>query len=195
VRHFEHTLRLTIHISTIFLASLLLGFRLLTISVTVTGHLRKNPKDSSAYVERISIFVKGDNKVLARAISDDKGNFEFTFTPKQEKSFDFFCYGLGIDTVLIASFKNFASDAADITFYIPGLRKRNAFGKTICPKCNKADKVYEIVYGDGIPDHFEDETKVYKPNANPKIIDGGYYAGTCIVGVAKFYCDRDRVEF
>ena len=68
-------------------------------------------------------------------------------------------------------------------------------GKTICPKCNKSDKVYKIIYSDGIPKHFEDDTKVLKPNANPNIIGGKYYAGTCIVGISKYFCDRDKVEF
>lgn len=195
MRHFKQTLRLTIYISTIFAATLLLGFRLLTNPVTITGHLKKNPKDSSAFVERVSIFVKGDIKVLAQTISDNKGNFTLTFTPKQEKSFDFYCRGLGIDTILIASFKSFESDTPDILFYIPGIRKKNPLGKTICPKCNKADKVYKIIYSDGIPDHFDDDTKVHKQNENPNIIDGEYYAGTCIVGVAKYFCNRDKVEF
>ena len=76
-----------------------------------------------------------------------------------------------------------------------GTKKGEAYSKTICPKCNKADKVYKIIYSDGIPDHFDDDTKVHKQNENPNIIDGEYYAGTCIVGVAKYFCNRDKVEF
>lgn len=90
MRHFKHTLRLTIYISTIFFTILTSGFDHLTNPITITGHLKKNPKDSSAFVEKVSIFVKDDNKVLTQTISDDKGNFTLNFTPKQEKSFDFF---------------------------------------------------------------------------------------------------------
>ena len=195
MRHFKQTLRLTIYISTIFAATLLLGFRLFTNPITITGHLKKNPKDSSGFVEWVTVFVKSDNKILAKVLTDNKGDFKLTFTPENQKSFDFYCTGVGLDTLLISSVKTFESDTPEMTFYIPGLRKKNSLGKTICPKCNKADKVYKIVYSDGIPDHFDDDTKVRKPNANPNIIDGEYYAGTCIVGVAKYFCDRDKVEF
>ena len=155
----------------------------------------KNPVDSSAYTNGIIVFVKGDNKILAKTVTNNKGDFTITFTPKNEKSFDFYCAGLGIDTLLISSVTSFESDTPEMTFYIPGIRKKTALGKTTCPKCKKADKVYKIVYSDGIPDHFDDDIKVHKQNENPNIIDGEYYAGTCIVGVAKFYCDRDKAEF
>ena len=89
----------------------------------------------------------------------------------------------------------FESDTPEMTFYIPGIRKKTIFGKIICPKCRKTDKVYKIVYSDGIPNHFANDNTVNKQNSNTKIIDGEYYAGTCIVGVAKHYCDRDKVEF
>lgn len=166
---------------------------MLTNPVHIKGHLRLNPKDTSAYVERISIFVKGDNKVLAKTFTDDKGNFELTFTPDKEKSFDFFCYGVGVDTLLVGSATKFESDTPELTFYLPALRKKNALGQVTCPKCKKADKVYKIIYGDGIPDHFDDEATSRDPNSS--IIDGQYYKGTCIVGVAKFFCDRDKIEF
>ena len=81
-----------------------------------------------------------------------------------------------------------------MTFYIPGIRKKNALGKAICLKCKKTDKVYEIIYTDGIPDHFDDNTIEYKRHLNPRIVDGAYYDG-CIVGIAKYYCDRDKVKF
>jgi hypothetical protein len=194
VRHFKQTLRLIIYISTIFAATLLLAFRLLTNPIHITGHLKKNPDDTHSKIDKISIFVKGDNKVLAQTFSDEKGNFDLTFTPKQEKSFDFFCKIIGEDTILIASYKRFESDTPEMTFYIPGIRKKNTLGKTICPKCKKTDKVYEIIYTDGIPDHFDDDTVVYKPHRNPRIVDGAYYDG-CIVGIAKYYCDRDDVKF
>lgn len=151
--------------------------------------------DSSGFVEWVTVFVKSDNKILAKVLTDNKGDFKLTFTPENQKSFDFYCTGVGLDTILISSVKTFESDTPEMTFYIPGLRKKNSLGKTICPKCNKADKVYKIVYSDGIPDHFDDDTKARKPNTNPNIIDGEYYAGTCIVGVAKYFCDRDKVEF
>jgi hypothetical protein len=175
--------------------TLLFGFGLFTNPVYITGHLKRNLKDTSAYVNGIAIFVKGDSKILGKTITDKQGDFKMTFTPNKEKSFDFYCYGIGVDTLLISSVKTFESDTPDITFYIPGIMRKNTLGKTMCLKCNKADKVYQIVYSDGIPGHFDNDNKVRTPNQNPKIIDGDYYAGTCIVGVAKYFCNRDKVEF
>jgi hypothetical protein len=72
-------MRLTIYISTLLTATVLLGFRLLTNPVTITGHLKKVPNNTHSRVDKVSIFVKGDNKVLAQTLSDEKGNFELTF--------------------------------------------------------------------------------------------------------------------
>ena len=194
VRHFKQKLRLTIYISTIFLSTLLLGFKLLTNPVHITGHLRKNPKDTSAYVGGITVIVKGDNKLIAKTFTDRHGNFELTFTPKNEKSFDFYCYGLAVDTLLIASVQTFESDTPDLTFYIPGIKKKNSLGQTLCPKCKKADKVYKIRYGDALPL----VTRQVSENGDitySRIVNGHYNAGFCIVGVATYYCDRDKVEF
>ena len=187
-------MRLTIYISIIFLATLLLGFELLTYPVHITGHLRRNPKDTSAYISGIAVFVKGDNKVLAKTFTDKHGNFELTFTPKKEKSFDFFCNGLAVDTLLIASFQTFESDTPDLIFYIPGIIKKNFLGQTLCLKCKRADKVYKIRYGDALP------VVTIKVSENgditySRIVDGYYNAGFCIERVATYYCDRDKVEF
>jgi hypothetical protein len=174
--------------------TLLLGFRLLTNSVHITGHLKRNPKDTSAYVAGVAVIVKGDNKILAHTFADRQGNFEITFRPDKEKSFDFFVCGIAVDTMLIGSVKTFDSDTPEMTFYIPALRKRNFLGQMLCPKCNKADKVYKIRYGDGLPLGTtyisESGDTTYSP-----IVNGHYNAGTCIVGVATYYCDRDKIKF
>ncbi|MDQ6758191.1 MAG: hypothetical protein M3004_14810 [Bacteroidota bacterium] len=166
----------------------------MTNPVHITGHLKRNLKDTSAYVEGIAIIVKGDNKILATTFADRQGNFEITFTPNKEKSFDFFVFGVAVDTLLIGSVRTFESDTPEMTFYIPALRKKNFLGQMLCPKCNKADKVYKIRYGDGLPmatRHVSENGDItYSP-----IVNGHYNAGTCIVGVATFYCDRDKVTF
>ena len=75
----------------------------MTNPIHITGHLKKNPTDTHSKIDKVSVFVVGGNKVLAQTISDEKGNFSLTFTPNQEKSFDFFCKIIGEDTILIAS--------------------------------------------------------------------------------------------
>ena len=192
MRHFKQTLRLSIYISTIFFATLLLGFRLLTNPVTITGHLKKNPKDGSAFIDRVVVFVKGDNKILASVLTDSKGKFTLSFTPEKQKSFDFYCTGVSLDTLLIASVTTFESDTPEMTFYIPGQLKRNALGKVFCPICKRTDKVYKIQYGDA-PIMTRIISKTGDTTYSP-IYKGTYQAG-CIVDPAKYYCDRDKVKF
>jgi len=192
VRHFKQTLRLTIYISTLFVATLLLGFRLFTNPITITGHLKKNPKDRSGFVEWVTVFVKSDNKILAKVLTDNKGDFKLTFTPENQKSFDFYCTGVSLDTLLISSMTTFESDTPEVTFYIPGLLKRNTLGKALCPICKRADKVYKIHYGDA-PVMTRRISKNGDTTYSP--IYKGTYQESCIVGPAKFYCDRDKAKF
>lgn len=182
------------YISTLLLSVFLLGVRLFTNQVEITGHLKRNSKDTSAYVKEIAIIVKGNNKILAHTFTDKKGNFFLTFIPAKEKSFDFFAAGIAIDTVLIGSLTSFDSDTPELTFYIPALIRKNILGQTVCPKCGKADKVYKIKYGDGLPVAIRKISKSGDTTYSP-IVKGHYNATTCIVGVATFYCDRDKVRF
>ncbi|NCT74225.1 MAG: hypothetical protein GXC78_06840 [Chitinophagaceae bacterium] len=177
---------------TFFAVALLFGFRQFTLPVTITGHLKKNPKDTSAYIQNIVMFVKGDNKLLAKSKTDHKGDFTITFTPMNEKSFDFYCTGIGIDTLLLSSVITFESDTPEMIFYIPRKHKKNSFGKTICPKCKRTELVYKIEYGDApvMTRHIsKNGDTTYSP------IYKGTYRESCIVGPAKYYCDRDKVKF
>ncbi len=194
MRHFKQKLRLTIYISTILLATLLLGFKLLTNPVHITGHLKRNFKNIPTYLEGITIIIKGDNKILAKTFTDKQGNFELTFTPEKQKSFDFYCYGLAIDTLLVASVRTFESDTPVLTFYIPGIVKKNFLGQTLCLKCKKADKVYKITYGDALP-VISRQVSENGDITFSRIVNGHYNAGSCIVGIATYYCDRDKIEF
>jgi hypothetical protein len=179
-------------IAKILFATFLLSFRLPTNPVYITGHLKRNPKDTSAYVVGVTIFVKGDNKLLATTVTDSLGDCKLTFTPDGEKSFDFFCAGLGIDTLLLSSITRFESDTPEMTFYIPGHIKKNVLSRVICPKCKRTDKVYEIQYGDA-PVATKQASRLGDTTYSP--IYKGKYQASCIVGPAKFYCNRDRVKF
>ena len=184
---------LRVSIIIILFATLFVGFRPWTNPVYITGHVKLNPKDTSAYIQGLFVFVKGDERVLAKTHTDSNGNFNLTFTPEKEKSFDFFCQGVAIDTLLLSSVTTFDSDTPELTFYIPSLRKKNALGQTLCPKCKKADKVFKIAYGDGMPVKMEISNTGDTTYSN--IANGRYYAGTCIIGIAKYYCNRDKVKF
>ena len=110
----------------------------------------------------------------------------------KEKSFDFFCYGVGVDTMLIASVTTFESDTPEMTFFIPTIPKTNTLGKIFCPKCKRTDKVYKIRYGDN-------PTYVRHINASGNTTYSPLYKGTyqedCTERPAKYYCDRDKIKF
>jgi hypothetical protein len=50
----------------LLLAACFLGFKTWTNKVYIKGHIRKNPNDTPAFVSYLAVFVKGDNKVLAK---------------------------------------------------------------------------------------------------------------------------------
>lgn len=190
MRHFNMTVFR--FIVAIYTGLIVFGFAPLTNQVYITGHIRQNPKDSSGFIAHLIVFVKGDNEVLAKTITDDKGNFDLIFTPKKEKSFDFYCNGVGIDTMFIASVTTFESDTSEMTFYIPVKYKTTALGKIICPKCKRTDKVFKIRYGDN-------PTYVRNINASGDTTYSPLYKGTyqedCTERPAKYYCDRDKIKF
>jgi hypothetical protein len=186
----EKRMRLTFYILTFFLGIMIVSFKVRTNPIKVTGHLKSNPKDTYSNIGGMTIILKGDNKILTQTITDKKGDFELTFTPNTEKSFNFFCYGLGVDTLLVESVKTFESDNPEMNFYIPANRKKNSRGNTICPICNKADKILIIDYGMFASKYSKKEKKFIT-----EVSKGHINAGTCIVGIASFFCERDKVKF
>jgi hypothetical protein len=183
-------MRLTFFILTFLLTTGMVSFKVATNQIKITGHLKLNPKDTSSYIGGMTIILKGDNKILTQTFTDKKGNFELTFTPNNEKSFNFFCYGLGVDTLLVESVKTFESDNPEMNFYIPANRKKNLRGKTICPICNKADRILIIDYGMYASKYSKKEKKFII-----EVSKGHINAGTCVVGIAKYYCETDKVKF
>jgi|SRR5579862_943410 len=109
----------------LILIATLFSFKATTFPVYITGHLRKNPNDTSVRIKRDTIIAKGGNKNLTKPMTSLKGNFKMLFTPTNEKSFGFFCTAKGTDTVLIASVKGFDTDEMKITFYLPVKYKKN----------------------------------------------------------------------
>ena len=166
---------------------LLFGFRLSTNPVYITGHIKKNPKDTLDYVAHLNVFVKEGNKVLAKTQTDAEGNFELAFTPKKEKSSDFYCFGVSIDTLLIASVTTFDSDTPEMTFFIPNIYLTNKLGKIICPKCKKSDRVHQLFYSK--------EICIVGDTTHYTVIKGKTKPGHNYLEVAKFHCDRDKVNF
>jgi hypothetical protein len=62
----------------------------------------------------------------------------------------------------------------------------------IYPKCGYTDKVYEVEYG-----AITVEGRINKKGETTDIpiYKGKYQAETCVVKIAKYYCDRDKIKF
>ena len=157
------------------------AFKQPTLPVDIVGHLRKNIPDTSVHLNHMHVFVKGSSRVLAKTMTDRSGNFELIFTPTDEKSFQFYCYGQGIDTILIASFRSFYSDTPEISFSLPLSVKKNRLGQVICPVCWKADKLKKVLYAD-------ERSATDSASVN-------YYKTVRLKGIASYYCARDKAYF
>ncbi|HSC39126.1 MAG TPA: hypothetical protein VLD19_14690, partial [Chitinophagaceae bacterium] len=90
-------------ISAILAMSFLLGFTVLTFPVEITGHIRRSHGSISTHLKGLFVFVKADKKLVAKTFTNARGDFALSFTPAKEKSFDFYCAGNGMDTLLLRS--------------------------------------------------------------------------------------------
>lgn len=180
------------YILPLFVALLFLSFKNLSNPVFIIGHLKPKNAELKNDIIGLKIFVKADGKILAESYTDQNGDFNLTFTPENEKSFDFFCSGIGIGTILLKSVTNFESENIEISLDYTAKYKKTILGKVICLKCKKADKVYEILYSD--PPIVTRKINKFGDTIYSKIYKNKYREG-CIVEPAKYYCERDDVKF
>ena len=147
----------------IVLIIIVTGFRNATNPLYVTGKLLRHPHDKKERV--FQIIVKGDTRIVAKTKTKKTGDFELSFTPLDEKYFDFFYIDPAhkADTMFLKSYTQFESDELKVTFYTYGRNRRFEKGKMVCPKCGKSDSVNTYDNADMHP---------------------GYY-----------YCSRDRIKF
>ena len=124
----------------------------------------------------IAKLVKGG--LSSPLIIPAKGTFRFQFCELQsaEQPIDVFYRGIMMDTLYVGTIT--ASSMENSLTYPVAIRK-NTLGHWICPKCRRADKTLEMVYGDGIPLNL----------ASRKRPQG------CIFNGTKGYCSRDRIYF
>jgi hypothetical protein len=111
-------------------------------------------------------------------VISEKGTFGFQFCELKngEEPIDVFYRGVMMDTLYVGTIG--ASSKENVLTYPVAVRK-NVLGYWICPKCRRADKTLEMVYGDGIPLNM----------ASRKRPQG------CIDNGTKGYCSRDRIHF
>jgi hypothetical protein len=105
-------------ISICLIGIIIIGFTNDSYTVELTGRLKRKPGNSYHEIGHITVFVKGGNQVLGKAISNSKGVFHLSWNDNNAKSFYFYCI-LGKDTLLLAKISKFESDTPDLTFILP----------------------------------------------------------------------------
>jgi hypothetical protein len=125
-------------IAIIVFAVILSGFT--TNPVYVTGKLVRQANDKKERV--FEILVKGDANIVAKSNTKPNGEFELSFTPSNEKYFDFFFIDPNhkSDTVFLKSYTQFKSDVLKVSFYAFN-RHVDDDNHIICPKCGRSGDV------------------------------------------------------
>jgi hypothetical protein len=130
----------------------LCGFDIATNPVYVDGKLVIHGHEKRKCI--FKIVVKGEARVVAQTKVDAAGKFELSFTPTNEKYFDFFyidSHHLS-DTIFLKSYREFESDAIDVTFYtFKGIMPVDDNDRIICPKCKESSGVTPIA---GLPGYY-----------------------------------------
>ncbi|CAM4020193.1 Hypothetical transmembrane protein [Flavobacterium branchiophilum] len=180
------------YIILIFVVLLILSFKNIKNPVFINGHLKPKNAILKNDIVGLKIFIKADGQILAESYTDKNGDFNLTFTPENEKSFDFFCSGIGIGTILLKSVEKFESNNVEMNLNYTAKYKKNILGKVVCLKCKKTDKIYEILYSDS--PIVTRKINKFGDTIYNKIYKNKYREG-CIVEPAKYYCERDDVKF
>jgi hypothetical protein len=118
-----------------------------------------------------------------------QGTFELCNLPIA-RSIDILLYrGPGSDTLYLGSVVPGSQEPAALT--VPANVRTNIRGHFVCPKCNRADKTAEIIYGDGLPVR----RIVIKGDTTYTSLFGRKMHAGCIDNGTKGYCQRDRILF
>lgn len=161
--------------------------------ISVSGKLIINQRRNTGTIQGIHIIAKYHNSILSTGLSDKQGNFSLQIPEHPDEGIDIYAVdSFSVDTVFIGSVP-VTGKSAPLTFTYPAITRRTFLNKTICPKCNHADEVYKIVHGDGLPA----KMLISKTGDTTytAIYHGRYNMGSCITGVAGYYCNRDKIMF
>jgi hypothetical protein len=101
----------------------LFSFTNFSFNIYLTGRLKKKSGDKLNRVDHVVIFVKGNNQVLDRTITNSKGVFHLSSNDNNAKAF-YFYYLLNKDTLLLAKVNHFKSESSDLTFYLQNNSKQ-----------------------------------------------------------------------
>jgi hypothetical protein len=108
-----------------------------------------------------------------------------------KEEYDIFLSMIGVDENYLTTIKKESCQQTDFVFP----KKYDVkFGFARCPKCQKRDKVYKLVYGNEqlvtVNIHKKDTT--YSP-----MVGREYYMGTCVTSDfnPEWHCERDKIKF
>ncbi len=183
------TFRLTL------LALTILAFTTTKSDKIITGKIysSENPKFYS--VGNILVILRCDNNPFDSVWTNDKGEFSAIIPSDKQKGIDILYSGIGFGTIYLKHLKELSADTTNLEIDIINTYKKNIFGKAICPKCNKSNRVYKIRYGDAPIYTFKINS--HGDTTYSRIRNGVYQAGTCVSTAQSpsWYCDRDKIEF
>jgi len=186
-------MRLLIYILTSIPITLLVAFTTLTNPISIQGHLVSN--DNSERISKVKILVKTDNKIVKTTMTNSYGYFRLKLNPEKSNSFDLYYVDPDFtrDTLFLKSYTNFEISILTDSFSIPTQYIKDEVGNIKCPKCQRTDNVFHIVYGEGIIKRaiVNSDTMWTNIFEEEKI----YYASTCIKGLLNYYCTRDKIKF
>jgi hypothetical protein len=161
----------------------------------ITGKIYSSDNPQFYSVENIFVILRSDNKPFDTVRTNNNGVFSAVIPISKQRNIDILYSDIGLGTVYLKFIKQLSADTTKLEFDLANKYKKNIFGKAICPKCDKTNKVYKISYG---------MAPVYAMTINDNgdttyspIHNGVYEAGTCVSSrqSAQWYCDRDKIEF
>jgi hypothetical protein len=171
----------------------ILSTSFISFNIYVSGKISTKPEFKQD-ISGIQIFVKFKGDILQKALIDTAGNYSLDFLVGHldSETYDFYITSLGIDTSLIRCIRQFDGEEVTWNFKLPYPYTKKS-GKIVCPKCQKTDLVYPIVFGKAV----ETIRLVGHDTIRSKVLSGKYYEGTCVQNHLSpaFYCDRDKVKF
>ena len=142
-------------------------------------------------IDELTVKTKG--RVIEKILTDKNGLGTIKKdTIKKYKEIDIFLTSIGIEELYLQTIDNSTIDRWEIN--IPRYYKMK-LGRAVCPKCNKTDKVYKAIYGDGqiLTLKINDKGDTTYSNISGR----NYYMGTCVTNDLNplWHCERDKIEF
>ena len=142
-------------------------------------------------IDELTLKVKG--RVIEKILTDKDGVGTIKKdTIKKYKEIDIFLTSVGVEELYLKTIDNSTIDRWEIN--IPRYYKMK-LGRAVCPKCNKTDKVYKAIYGEGqiLTLKINDKGDTTYSNISGR----NYYMGTCVTNDLNplWHCERDKIEF